>query len=93
MKKLEIGKIYKVEYVSKEFGKKDVFYGEYVGVAFDPYEGLPCLVCGAENHRRGHQFNSYYADDDMSYETFNIGTSCINECIITESTREEMLKN
>lgn len=88
--KLEIGKVYKVDYVN-DYGEKDCFFAEYVGIAEDEYENIPCLICRAENHKRGHQFNSYYSEDD--YETFNIGTSCIKKCVITESTWEEMLRN
>lgn len=86
--KLEVGKVYKVDYID-EYGNKDFFIGEYEGIDTDEYNSIPCLVCGAETHKRGHLFNSFYSEN--GYESFWIGTSCIKKCVITESTREKML--
>lgn len=87
--KLNIGKVYKVEFINK-CGDKDFFYGQYVGIDEDKHNSINCAICGADNHKKGHQFNSYYSEDD--YETFYFGTNCIKKCIIAESTWEEMLK-
>ena len=89
--KLEKGKIYKIEYITKEECKYK-WFGVYEGLDFNE-NGLPCNLCGAENHIRGHQFNIYHSEDYMDYETIYFGTTCINKCTITESTREEMLNN
>lgn len=101
---LEIDKIYKVQYPVKLSGGilqklahfdfyKDEFIGKYVGIAEDEYESLPCVVCGAQNHKKGYQFNSYYGKGDLDYETFNIGTGCIHKCTFIESTQEDMLNH
>lgn len=93
--KLEIDKIYKVQYPVKLSGMtlQDEFIGKYVGIAEDEHESLPCVVCGAQNHKKGYQFNSYYGKGDLDYETFNIGTNCINKCTFIESTQEDMLNH
>ena len=92
--KLVVGKIYKVNYTDS-CGNSEVFYGEYVGIEEDKYSSIPCVICQAENHRRGHQFNSYYTTilGNEDYETFHIGTSCITKCQITESDWETMINN
>ena len=83
--KLEIGKTYKIKFNDK------FFIGKYEGIYYEDHACIPCLICKEENHKRGHQFNSYYDDSDMAYETFYIGTTCINKCKIEESTWQEMI--
>lgn len=94
MKKIEIGKFYKVEYNTK-YGK-DSFIGQYIGLDESKYSvDVECLICGKDGHARIHQFNIPYDQNGIveemqndiangEYETYSIGTSCINKCEITE---------
>ena len=86
MIKLELGKVYKVEYIDKK-GNADKFIGVYQGIM--SANTVMFLACEKEDNRRGHLFNSYYNKD--GYESFWIGTDCINSYRITESSKEEML--